>query len=155
MKYARAKRAKILFSIVKYANLWGFCCRRRRGCLKPGFHIIAPVATIAAVVERVCFHISPPSAETRFSTTAAIVATGAIIWKPGFSNRAKISPTEFQRNRATAAIIWKHRIASIAQKISLRQNTFFDDGDDSSDGSNYMETGLKLPIAETKSYIFR
>ena len=33
MKYARAKRAKVLFSIVKYANLWGFCCRRRRGCL--------------------------------------------------------------------------------------------------------------------------
>ena len=30
MKYPRAK---ILFSIVKYANLWGFCCRRRRGCL--------------------------------------------------------------------------------------------------------------------------
>ena len=35
MKYARAKRAKILFSIVKYANLWGFCCRRRRGCFSP------------------------------------------------------------------------------------------------------------------------
>ena len=33
MKYARAKRAKILFFIVKYANLSGFCCRRRRGCL--------------------------------------------------------------------------------------------------------------------------
>ena len=33
VKNARAKRAKILFSIVKYANLWGFCCRRRRGCL--------------------------------------------------------------------------------------------------------------------------
>ena len=32
MKYARAKRAKILFFIVKYANLWGFCCRHRRGC---------------------------------------------------------------------------------------------------------------------------
>ena len=32
MKDARAKRAKILFLIVKYANLWGFCCRRRRGC---------------------------------------------------------------------------------------------------------------------------
>ena len=29
MKNARAKRAKILFFIVKYANLWGFCCRRR------------------------------------------------------------------------------------------------------------------------------
>ena len=33
MKYARAKRAKILFFIVKYANLSGFCYRRRRGCL--------------------------------------------------------------------------------------------------------------------------
>ena len=33
MKYARAKRAKILFFIVKYANLSGFCCRHRRGCL--------------------------------------------------------------------------------------------------------------------------
>ena len=34
---ARAKRAKILFFIVKYANLWGFCCRRRRGCLSSLF----------------------------------------------------------------------------------------------------------------------
>ena len=25
---------KILFFIVKYGNLWGFCCRRRRGCFK-------------------------------------------------------------------------------------------------------------------------
>ena len=33
MKYACAKRAKILFFIVKYANLWDFCCRRHRGCL--------------------------------------------------------------------------------------------------------------------------
>ena len=33
MRNARAKRAKILFFTVKYANLWGFCCRRRRGCL--------------------------------------------------------------------------------------------------------------------------
>ena len=33
MKNARAKHAKILFYIVKYANLWGFSCRRRRGCL--------------------------------------------------------------------------------------------------------------------------
>ena len=31
VKYARAKRAKLFF--VKYANLWGFCCRRRRGCV--------------------------------------------------------------------------------------------------------------------------
>ena len=33
MKNARAKRAKILFFIVKYANLWGLCSCRRRGCL--------------------------------------------------------------------------------------------------------------------------
>ena len=33
MKYARAKRAKLLFFIVKYANLWRSCCLRRRGCL--------------------------------------------------------------------------------------------------------------------------
>ena len=33
MKNARAKRAKILFFILKYANLWGFCCCRRRGYL--------------------------------------------------------------------------------------------------------------------------
>ena len=36
LKYARAKRAEILFFIVKYANLWGFCCRRRRACLNRG-----------------------------------------------------------------------------------------------------------------------
>ena len=33
MRNERAKRAKILFFTVKYANLWGSCCRRRRGCL--------------------------------------------------------------------------------------------------------------------------
>ena len=38
VKNARAKRAKILFFIVKYANdLWGFCYRRRRGCLSSLF----------------------------------------------------------------------------------------------------------------------
>ena len=33
MKNTRAKSAKVLFFIVKYANLWGFCYCRRRGCL--------------------------------------------------------------------------------------------------------------------------
>ena len=33
MKNTRAKRAKLLFFSVKYANLSGFCCRRGRGCL--------------------------------------------------------------------------------------------------------------------------
>ena len=57
MKYARAKHAKILFSIVKYANLWGFCCRRRRGCLSSRLqkrevtfsdNVLAPVAVVCA-----------------------------------------------------------------------------------------------------------
>ena len=38
MKNARAKRAKILFFIVKYANLWSFCCRCRCGCLSSLLH---------------------------------------------------------------------------------------------------------------------
>ena len=32
-KNARAKRARILFFIVNYANMWGFCYRCRRDCL--------------------------------------------------------------------------------------------------------------------------
>ena len=45
--------------------------------------------------------------------------------------------------------IWKHSIASIAQKIRLCQNTFFDDSGDGSDGSNYMETELKCGTRAT------
>ena len=33
MKTARAKRAKLLFFVVKYANLWRSCFRCRRGCV--------------------------------------------------------------------------------------------------------------------------
>ena len=33
MENARAKRAKVLLFIIKYANSWCFCCRRHRGCL--------------------------------------------------------------------------------------------------------------------------
>ena len=33
IKTARAKRAKLLFFIVKYANLWRTCWSRRRGCV--------------------------------------------------------------------------------------------------------------------------
>ena len=34
VKNARANWAKILFFIVKYVNLWGFCCRPHRALLK-------------------------------------------------------------------------------------------------------------------------
>ena len=40
MKNARAKRAKILFFIVKYANLWSLCCPHSRGCLAPREELI-------------------------------------------------------------------------------------------------------------------
>ena len=49
MKYAHAKRAKTLFSIVKYANLLGFCCRRRRGCLSS----LLPTACASCLCEAV------------------------------------------------------------------------------------------------------
>ena len=51
MKNARAKRAKILFFIIKYANLWGFCCRRRRGCL-------SSLMSSENVTSRFCNHFS-------------------------------------------------------------------------------------------------
>ena len=50
MKNARAKRAKILFLIVKYANLWGFCCRRRRGCLSSLLWNSAPTSPCISVL---------------------------------------------------------------------------------------------------------
>ena len=37
MTNARAKRAELLFFIVKYANLWRSCCRPRRSCFKLPF----------------------------------------------------------------------------------------------------------------------
>ena len=43
MKNARAKRAKILFFIVKYANLLGFRFRCRRGCLSSLIPSYAPI----------------------------------------------------------------------------------------------------------------
>ena len=46
MKNARAKRAKLLFFIVNYANLWGFCCRRRRGCLSSLILTQSPMTTM-------------------------------------------------------------------------------------------------------------
>ena len=61
VKNARAKRAKILFSIVKSANLCGFCCRRRRGCLSSLLTVLG--AGQAGCRERLLkYHTTPPSA---------------------------------------------------------------------------------------------
>ena len=55
--------------------------------------------------------------------------------------RPKLS-CRVDKNPATAAIIWKHRIATIAENKNFVSNTFFGDSSDSSDGSDYMETRL-------------
>ena len=65
--------------------------------------------------------------------------------RPTVSNiviRPKLS-CRVDKNPATAAIIWKHRIATIAQNKNFVSYMFFDDSSDSSDGSDYMETRLK------------
>ena len=49
IKNARAKRAKQLFFIVKYANFCRSCCNRRRGCVKAlanGFNICFNIHSI-------------------------------------------------------------------------------------------------------------
>ena len=56
MKNARAKRAKILFFVVKYANLCGFCCCRRRGCLR------SPLSSLGSLSVGACnSHTKPMS----------------------------------------------------------------------------------------------
>ena len=73
LKNARAKHAKILFFIIKYANLQGFCCRRRRGCLSylleivftraaPAFHnlfmvmgCVFDINTVHKTIEKLTF----------------------------------------------------------------------------------------------------
>ena len=52
MKNARTKRGKLLFFIVKYANLWGSCCRRRRGCLSSLFLLLRVKITREIIVPR-------------------------------------------------------------------------------------------------------
>ena len=52
MKTARAKRAKILFLIAKYANFGGFCCRGRRGCLSS--LLLLHFFLVSFIVDRSC-----------------------------------------------------------------------------------------------------
>ena len=65
--------------------------------------------------------------------------------------RPKLS-CRVDKNPATAAIIWKHRIATIAQNKNFVSNTFFGDSSDSSDGSDYMETRLKIAMFGGQTY---
>ena len=65
MKNARAKRAKMLFFIVKYANLWGFCCRLRRGCLSSLLLLCVVIAE--KVVKFVLQSLTQPAKQQRDS----------------------------------------------------------------------------------------
>ena len=51
IKKARAKRAKILCFIVKYAIFGGFCCRRRRGCLSSLLFFNSMTSSVWLVIE--------------------------------------------------------------------------------------------------------
>ena len=50
MTNARTKRAKILFFSVKYANLWGFCSSRRRGCLSSLISVLTQIIFSSCVI---------------------------------------------------------------------------------------------------------
>ena len=94
MKNARAKRAKILFFIVRYANLWGFCCRRRRGCLS-SLLLCVDVVAITLNLEISCCHLANYikhlylSACRTCSTTIFSPSTNRIIvfWRSRFCCR--------------------------------------------------------------------
>ena len=61
------KAWKILFFIVKYANLSGFCCRRRRGCLS------SLIVSFAAVFWHANRRV--PRKETEQFTAGGIIAS--------------------------------------------------------------------------------
>ena len=52
MKNARAKRAKILLFIAKYAHFGGFCCRGHRGCLSS--LLLLHFFLVSFIVDRSC-----------------------------------------------------------------------------------------------------
>ena len=52
--------------------------------------------------------------ETRFSTTAAIVATGAIIWKPGFMETTKNFSTDGSDKNASQSTFHTVKTSSSA-----------------------------------------
>ena len=102
MKNTSAKRAKILFVIVKYANLWGFCCRRRRGCLSIQLHSI--------------FHKSRRKGCTCESFCLTSNTDRQMIW--GFSD---LKATARGQNRQLTSIVWLVLLSLLngARKMSV------------------------------------
>ena len=76
MKYARAKRAKRLFFTVKYANLWGFCCRRRRGCLSS----LKIDCRKAKLHFQMTFSLPSPSCLLKLPTITSRIIMHGIFW---------------------------------------------------------------------------
>ena len=95
------------------------------------------------------FDMSAADAEKKFENVKP--QTDRVKYEPSGGRQRRRSVTTVSvnkerqtknKNPVTAAIIWKHRIATIAQNKSFVSNTFFDDSRDSSDGSDYIETRL-------------
>ena len=53
----KAERVKILFFIVKYTNLWAFCCRRRRGCVSS--LIMVDIGAVLSYLGKSCVRVQP------------------------------------------------------------------------------------------------
>ena len=60
------------------------CCRDRNFSISAT--LVAAVASVRILSLKGVFPYIATVAETRFSTMAALVATGAIIWKPGLKH---------------------------------------------------------------------
>ena len=84
MKNARAKRAKILFFIVKYANLWGFCCRRLRGCLSSLIMIVVDTCPSFSVIH------GNHDGESKTAWFSASYKNCCFIFLFFFSNKSKV-----------------------------------------------------------------
>ena len=139
MKNARAKRAKLLFVIVNYANLWRSCCPRRRGWLSSliqtaeNIHFISETKknTRTARAARTLEQFRAVPCQTTILTTTFVNCKEVITWR--ISTRAEVSPrwrglkyrpSSFPRNNFTA---YAYVVFSARFEIPFRLHGHFTD----------------------------
>ena len=112
MKYASAKRAKILFSIVKYANLWGFCCRHSGGCLSSLLRLVSIWSQTIADHRKFCNHLRSYG-NTLLRSPAIVIAVSEFhsksrptsrLVQPRSANNFPVMPISGQANKQTALL---------------------------------------------------
>ena len=104
MKNAGAKRAKILFFIVKYANMWGFCCIRRRDY----FNYLFPTGNLrfddGKVNDNATNHWFDWLNKEKQSCCTCGTLVGAMLWRSLPNDDVKFSHLRFWRQRELAAV---------------------------------------------------